>query len=27
LPVLSYQELEEDVELNTIGWVSNPAIA
>ncbi|WP_245982766.1 type III secretion system export apparatus subunit SctV [Trinickia fusca] len=24
LPVLSYQELEEDVELNTIGWVSNP---
>jgi type III secretion protein V len=27
LPVLSYQELEEDVELRTIGWVSNPAIA
>ncbi|MGN6315973.1 type III secretion system export apparatus subunit SctV [Trinickia sp.] len=27
LPVLSYQELEEDVELRTIGWVTNPAIA
>ncbi|RDU98073.1 EscV/YscV/HrcV family type III secretion system export apparatus protein [Trinickia dinghuensis] len=27
LPVLSYQELEEDVELRTIGWVSSPAIA
>ena len=27
LPVLSYQELEEDVQLNTIGWVSDPAIA
>ncbi|MGN6666213.1 MAG: FHIPEP family type III secretion protein, partial [Trinickia sp.] len=27
LPVLSYQELEEDVELRTIGWVSNPAIS
>ena len=25
MPVLSYQELEEDVELHTIGWVSNPA--
>lgn len=27
LPVLSYQELEEDVELRTIGWVTNPALA
>ena len=26
LPVLSYQELEEDVELRTIGWVMNPAM-
>ena len=25
VPVLSYQELEEDVQLNTIGWVANPA--
>jgi type III secretion protein V len=25
LPVLSYQEIEEDVRLQTIGWVKNPA--
>ncbi|MGH8778118.1 type III secretion system export apparatus subunit SctV [Paraburkholderia sp.] len=24
LPVLSYQEIEEDVQLHTIGWVKNP---
>ncbi len=27
LPVLSYQELEEDVQLRTIGWVTNSAMA
>jgi type III secretion protein V len=25
VPVLSYQEIEEDVRLHTIGWVKNPA--
>jgi type III secretion protein V len=24
LPVLSYQEIEEDVQLHTVGWVKNP---
>ncbi|MBN3821431.1 FHIPEP family type III secretion protein, partial [Paraburkholderia sp. Se-20369] len=24
LAVLSYQEIEEDVQLHTIGWVKNP---
>ncbi|CAJ0736140.1 Secretion system apparatus protein SsaV [Ralstonia edaphis] len=25
LPVLSYQEIDEAIELNTVGWVTNPA--
>jgi type III secretion protein V len=25
LPVLSYQEIDEDVELKTVGWIVNPA--
>jgi len=25
LPVLSYQEIDETIELNTVGWVTNPA--
>jgi type III secretion protein V len=26
LPVLSYQELDEDVALQPVGWVTNPAM-
>jgi len=27
LPVLSYQEIEEDVRLQTIGWVKKPGVS